>query len=82
MARNREGAEPQRDITEPARSPEPVTDAEAEANLKAVFGANVAWERAFDKHTDFDGSEVWIDRATGEVHKELPKLHPKDGRNL
>jgi hypothetical protein len=72
------------DYTEPARTPDqgPPTDAEAEANLKAAFGDAIAWERSFDKHTDFDGKPVWIDRSTGEVHKEIPRLHPKDGTNL
>lgn len=84
MARNREGHPPTVDYTEPARTPDaaPPTDAEAEANVHAVFGQDVKWQRAFDKHTDFDGTPVWIDRATGEVHKELPRMSPKDGSNL
>lgn len=85
MAREREksATEPTPDLTEPARSPEPTpTDAEAEANVMAVFKDNVKWSRAFDRHTDFDGTPVWIDRATGEVHKDLPALSSKDGTNL
>lgn len=72
------------DYTEPARAPEstPPTDAEAEANVAAVFGDSIAWERSFDKHTDFDGSPVWIERATGQVYKDLPRLASKDGTDL
>jgi hypothetical protein len=72
------------DYTEPSRTPDaaPPTDAEAETNVQAVFGDAIAWERAFDRHTDFDGTPVWIERSTGEVYKELPRMSPKDGTNL
>lgn len=85
MAKNRGKHAPTVDYTEPARTPEPVppTDDEAVANLAAVFGPeDVKWSRQFDRHADFDGTPVWIDRATGQVFKTIPRLSSKDGTIL
>lgn len=87
MARNRErgGTEPTPDITEPTRSPEPVEPADAYANVQAVFGADVKWERTFlhvpgEPTEDGQPTTDYVDQATGQLFKgAMPQLHPSDG---
>ena len=74
MARNRGSHEPTVDVSEPSRSPEPVEPADAYANVQAVFGPDVKWERTFlhvpgEPTEDGRPTTDYVDQATGELFK-------------
>lgn len=37
-------------------------------------GLPVVWARRFDKHTQPDGSHIYVDTQTGQVYDTLPTL--------
>lgn len=60
----------------------PATMEEAAANVEAVFGDAIVWAREFGTHTREDGTTLWVDKATGAMYDQMPRLDSKDGTNL